>query len=354
MQCSGQTRRDVTDTTRSTTPMSSPPPCGFTRSLSINHENTTFQCHLVDFQATSSSSTTLVVLIHGAGCTSSSWCMAAQEMADIFSNSNPSIDANVTVAAFDMRGHGDTVSSDTKCRPNLSLAKLVEDAVVVTNATIDSLELDSSTLRVILVGHSLGGAIVVRASAAGTIKSEVVGVVVVDLVEGSALASLPHLPTLLANRPDTFESIEEGIKWSLEARMVNNPSSALHSVPPMLKETEEGIKWRTNLHETSEWWEEWYMNLSKDFLALPTRTSKLLILASTDSLDKELMIGQMQGKFQFQVVDSAGHSVHEDQPKMFSSLLWRFLLRVTGGAVQIGKIQQPQSSSRMFETFAKK
>ena len=75
----------------------------------------------------------------------------------------------------------------------------------------------------------------------------------------------------------------------------------------------------------------------------------------TDSLDKELMIGQMQGKFQFQVVDSAGHSVHEDQPKMFSSLLWRFLLRVTGGAIQIGKIQRPlSSSSRMFETFAKK
>ena len=153
----------------------SSPPRGFTRSLSIKHENTTFQCHLVDFQATPSTSTTLVVLIHGAGCTSSSWCLAAQEMANI----RPSIDASVTVAAFDMRGHGDTVRSDAEWGPDLSLAKLVEDAVVVTNTTIDSLETDSSPLKVILVGHSLGGAVVVRAAAAGRIKSEVVGVVVV-------------------------------------------------------------------------------------------------------------------------------------------------------------------------------
>jgi protein phosphatase methylesterase 1 len=269
-------------------------------------------------------------------------------------NIRPSIDASVTVAAFDMRGHGDTVRSDAEWGPDLSLAKLVEDAVVVTNTTIDSLETDSSPLKVILVGHSLGGAVVVRAAAAGRIKSEVVGVVVVDIVEGSALASLPHLPTLLASRPDTFESVEEGIKWSLEARMVNNPSSALHSVPPMLKETDDKTyAWRTNLHETAAWWHEWYKNLSKDFLALPKRTSKLLILASTDSLDKELMIGQMQGKFQFQVVDSAGHSVHEDQPEMFSSLLWTFLLRITGGADDQIRIRQSVSSSK-FETVAKK
>jgi protein phosphatase methylesterase 1 len=89
------------------------------------------------------------------------------------------------------------------------------------------------------------------------------------------------------------------------------------------------LTWRTNLHRTSEYWDEWYRGLSKDFLSV--QANKLLILASTDRLDKKLMIGQMQGKFQFEIVQSAGHSVHEDQPKRVALLLWTFLLRISGG-----------------------
>jgi len=47
----------------------------------------------------------------------------------------------------------------------------------------------------------------------------------------------------------------------------------------------------------------------KSFLA--ARTARLLILAGTDRLDKELMIGQMQGKFQMEVVPGVGHMVQE-------------------------------------------
>jgi protein phosphatase methylesterase 1 len=39
----------------------------------------------------------------------------------------------------------------------------------------------------------------------------------------------------------------------------------------------------------------------------------LLILAGTDRLDKELMIGQMMGKYQLVVCPEAGHFVHEDE-----------------------------------------
>ena len=37
----------------------------------------------------------------------------------------------------------------------------------------------------------------------------------------------------------------------------------------------------------------------------------MLVLAGTDRLDKELMIGQMQGKFQLVVVPDTGHMIHE-------------------------------------------
>ena len=41
------------------------------------------------------------------------------------------------------------------------------------------------------------------------------------------------------------------------------------------------------------------------------RTARLLVLAGTDRLDKELMIGQMQGKFQMAVVPGVGHMLQE-------------------------------------------
>jgi len=53
----------------------------------------------------------------------------------------------------------------------------------------------------------------------------------------------------------------------------------------------------------------WFQGLSKSFLA--ARTARLLILAGTDRLDKELMIGQMQGKFQMEVVPGVGHMLQE-------------------------------------------
>ena len=53
----------------------------------------------------------------------------------------------------------------------------------------------------------------------------------------------------------------------------------------------------------------WFTGLSKNFLA--ARTARLLVLAGTDRLDKELMIGQMQGKFQLAVVPGVGHMLHE-------------------------------------------
>ena len=347
----------------------------FNQSLPLHYENTTFQCYTQDLPTTSTAPTTLILLVHGAGCTSSSWCLLAQEMRNIHSSyTTTTAQPHVTIAAYDQRGHGATCSDDES---NLSLNRLVQDTLVVLQELTSIMDVS----QILLVGHSLGGAIVVRAAAiaAESLSLPILGVVVVDIVEGSALASLPHLPALLNTRPDTFPSVEEAIKWSLDARMVNNPSSAIISIPPMLvpmqMQTKEGtadthkeppsseaakgvastcnagattaastaattaastatttprqFTWRTNLHRTSEYWDEWYRGLSKDFLSV--QANKLLILASTDRLDKELMIGQMQGKFQFEIVQSAGHSVHEDQPKRVALLLWTFLLRISGG-----------------------
>ena len=86
------------------------------------------------------------------------------------------------------------------------------------------------------------------------------------------------------------------------------------------------------------------MGLSKKFLA--AKGGKLLLLAGTDRLDKELMIGQMQGKttsdaivikwtklgsfagkYQLQVFPEAGHFIHEDQAKKAAMVVADFYRR---------------------------
>lgn len=66
--------------------------------------------------------------------------------------------------------------------------------------------------HLILVGHSMGGAIASHAAASEEIKN-LVGLVVIDVVEGTALAALPFMHQVLESRPQFFDSIESAIKW---------------------------------------------------------------------------------------------------------------------------------------------
>ena len=60
---------------------------------------------------------------------------------------------------------------------------------------------------------------------------------------------------------------------------------------------------------------------------LQGKGAKMLSLAGTDRLDRELMIGQMQGKFQLVVLPEAGHFIQEDVPEKAAELLIEFWRR---------------------------
>jgi hypothetical protein len=98
-------------------------------------------------------------------------------------------------------------------------------------------------------------------------------------------------PLSLSNSPPFF--------FSTRSRTIRNAASARVSVPSLLKEEKDSSDpsrpwvWRTNLANTKHFWEGWFVGLSKKFLE--AKGGKLLLLAGTDRLDKELMIGQMQG-----------------------------------------------------------
>jgi protein phosphatase methylesterase 1 len=79
------------------------------------------------------------------------------------------------------------------------------------------------------------------------------------------------------------------------------------------------------LTKTEKFWKDWFRGLSTKFLNV--HVPKLLLLAGVDRLDKELMVGQMQGKFQMQILPLCGHAVHEDAPEAVSDALSSFMLR---------------------------
>jgi protein phosphatase methylesterase 1 len=106
------------------------------------------------------------------------------------------------------------------------------------------------------------------------------------------------------------------------AETTTTSASATTSTPEPAETTK--YTWRTPLSPTQSFWPTWFQNLSTKFLS--SRGAKLLLLAGTDRLDKELMIGQMQGKYQLQVFPDAGHFVHEDQPAKVAGVVadfWR-------------------------------
>ena len=44
-------------------------------------------------------------------------------------------------------------------------------------------------------------------------KYRVSGVVVLDVVEGTAVDALPHMPAVLNSRPEGFNSVSDAIEW---------------------------------------------------------------------------------------------------------------------------------------------
>lgn len=58
----------------------------------------------------------------------------------------------------------------------------------------------------------MGGALAAHSVAAKVIPN-VVGLVIIDVVEGSAMDALSGMITFLRGRPQSFESEEAAIKW---------------------------------------------------------------------------------------------------------------------------------------------
>ncbi len=64
------------------------------------------------------------------------------------------------------------------------------------------------------------------------------------MVEGTALAALPHMRSVLARIPPSFTSLAEAVAWSTSSGRVRNAESAAVSLPPQLVKSGSNFVWR--------------------------------------------------------------------------------------------------------------
>ncbi|XP_073995021.1 protein phosphatase methylesterase 1 isoform X2 [Rhodnius prolixus] len=298
-----------------------------------------------------------IVLLHGGGYSALTWSLLSAKLWEL---------VECQLLALDLRGHGNTY---TTSEDDLSIETLANDVVEVINAVYDD------CTPIILVGHSLGGSIAVHAGHHPNLKS-LIGLVVIDVVEGTALSALSSMQSILRGRPQSFDSVEEAIRWSVQSGQLKNIDSARVSMPGQIKNvntnklaTEEimvdtseemeapkvrvplvGVEsiseeeeaqfkvpstvrgkygWRIDLRATEIFWPAWFQGLSKLFVSCEAQ--KLLLLASLDRLDTDLTVAQMQGKFEIHAFEQSrgrcGHAIHEDIPDAVAEVLATYLVR---------------------------
>ncbi|XP_064074121.1 protein phosphatase methylesterase 1 [Vanessa tameamea] len=309
-----------------------------------------------------------IVTLHGGGYSALSWALFTEEITNMI---------HCQVVSLDLRAHGETQAKDPD---DLNIDTLVKDVEQVLHKLYGQ-----EMPPIILLGHSMGGAIAVRAAHVPSLEPFVQGVAVIDVVEGTAMEALASMQSFLRSRPTHFKSIEHAIEWCVRSGQVRNVASARVSMPSQIincstgqlatnevedyqseltpteplapaprgdviaEEGEEGeaegegegdvahfVKpldedrgmkygWRVRLAESERHWAGWFRGLSAVFLA--ARAPRLLLLASLDGLDRDLTVGQMQGRFQMQVLTRCGHAVHEDSPAEVARVLAAFALR---------------------------
>lgn len=319
----------------------------------------------------------VLCLLHGGGYSALTWALVSKYVCEL---------VDCRILSIDLRSHGETVTDNDD---DLSLATMAGDVVAVLGEIFKDEKIKPD---VVLVGHSMGGTV---AAAAGEMGVEgLAGLVVVDVVEGTAMEALSSMQGVLRSRPTKFGSVSQAIEWCVRSGQVRNLESARVSMPGQIvhassgqlaatmlagaggtmlagagdkdvlsppgsqaevmpgkesimeeDETGEenvclddcgsmaapvspalsGYTWRVDLAATEPHWSGWFTGMSGRFLGVSA--AKLLLLAGVDRLDRDLTVGQMQGKFQMQVLPQVGHAIHEDSPDKVAEVLASFLTR---------------------------
>jgi protein phosphatase methylesterase 1 len=156
------------------------------------------------------------------------------------------------VLSVDARDHGSiVVRGNGSQNTDFSLEALAGDLHAVVKLTQSRMQW-AELPKLVLLGHSLGGAVVTRLAKEGSFGAKLVGFCVIDVVEGSAIEALLSMKEYLSTRPPSFPSLDAAIMWHVRSRTIRNYESAHVSTSGLVVETKPGSwTWRTNLASKS-------------------------------------------------------------------------------------------------------
>ncbi|GME68280.1 unnamed protein product [[Candida] boidinii] len=361
---------------------------------SNNNTTNSFNPELNDYE----NEPVIFIAHHGAGSSGLTFAYLAKSINEIskrqYIQYNPSTNPRDIPSpgffCYDARGHGNTnllnqennsnTDNTNNENYNLSIEQLTQDFINVISKFYDSNFAGKAiTPHFFLIGHSLGGSVLTNClhdlknglfKSRPDIYSLVKGLTMIDIVEETAIKSLHHMNTFLNNLPKNFNTLSDSINWHMKNNLINNLNSARISIPSYLFKDAKDSKyyWICKLNQTEPFWFNWFKNLSSNFIKLPNKISKLLILANNDNLDKDLMIGQMQGKYQLVVFrnnsapistanstsnpTSAHAHQHQQQPPQTTT----FGIHSNGnnGPSSVPTMQPPQQQQQFITTTATK
>lgn len=324
------------------------------------YKKPSFNNHLISNDSINLDNEMSIIFIahHGAGSSGLTFTELCKKITENSSNLNYL--KNPGFLTFDMRGHGNTnlINRSNKnlnnLNYNLSIDDLIIDFKFILDYFIEKNLNSNSNYLFYFIGHSLGGSVLTKFlnlnySNYPFIKS----LILLDIVESTTIKSLNLMDNYLNNLPSNFNSYNDAINWFINNNLIFNKLSCDYSIPAILTKNLKSnkLEFITNLKLTKNFWYNWFINLSLEFISLPTSISKLLILANDDYLDKNLIIGQMQGKFQLIIFKSnnlinnnennlttltkninsdsnkISHFIHEDIPDKLSITLLEFIER---------------------------
>ena len=151
----------------------------------------------------------LLVTHHGAGSSGLSFALFASEIRKALPAAG--------LLSLDARSHGETAVENLVTPGENKVADLSLD--ILSNDLLDVIRMTQKELNwpelpgLLLIGHSLGGAVVTDVAVSGKLGNAVLGYAVLDVVEGSAIDALQSMKSYLSTRPTAFPSIASGVEW---------------------------------------------------------------------------------------------------------------------------------------------
>ena len=169
------------------------------KDVHVPEANATFRVYLSGIDDSDYGNKPLLILLHGGGYSGLSWSLFVKHLHEM---------CHCKIIAIDLRGHG---STQTQNDEDLSVKTLARDVGLIYRALLSGVEEEPP---VIIMGHSMGGAIGVHTAVdCHELIPNLAGLVVIDVVEGTAIDALQGMQSVLRSRPTEFPSLDYAIEW---------------------------------------------------------------------------------------------------------------------------------------------